>query len=166
MQEIRRRGDRHVLADVCGMRQCGDRGRLSQVGIGLLGVALAFGLSVSRWPMPSVISRAVISIRRSRSDWPPVDDFRQPDRALRIAQVWRDRRAALLYVIASGAPGFDVTRVSPRMAMASTRPALQHHGLLHHRGGDDDDVPVRHHGVDPWQGAGGFCAARHRTWRW
>ena len=30
------------------------------------------------------------------------------------------------------------------------------------RGGDDGDVPVRHHGLDPRQGAGRLCADRHR----
>ena len=40
------RGHRHLLAHFCRLWECGDRGRFPHVGIGLLGVSLAFGLTV------------------------------------------------------------------------------------------------------------------------
>ena len=43
---MHRRSDRHVVADICGLRQGGDCAGFPQVGIGLLGVSLAFGLTV------------------------------------------------------------------------------------------------------------------------
>ena len=35
-----------------------------QIGVGLLGVSFAFGLTVLTWPMPLDTSRGAISIRR------------------------------------------------------------------------------------------------------
>src|SRR5689334_21147559 len=50
---------------------------LPTVVIGLLGVALAFVLTFSRWLMSSVIFQAVTSIRRSRWACAPAGAFRQ-----------------------------------------------------------------------------------------
>ena len=83
-----------------------------QVGIGLVGVSLAFGLSVVTMAyaighvsgLPSQSGRHRRACRRRAFSG-------RPDRALRDrAGRRRRRRGGLLYVIASGAPGFDVTK--------------------------------------------------------
>ena len=71
--------------------------------------------------------------------------------------------AAVLYLIASGAPGFDLAKASPPTATASIRPGnTACSSVPRRRGRADDDVPVRHHGRDARQGAGRLRAARDR----
>ena len=136
-----------------------------QVGIGLVGVSLAFGLSVVTMAyaighISGCHLNPAVTVGLAAGGRFPAGQILPYVIAQVIGAIVA---AALLYVIASGAPGFDVSQglCLQRLWRAFAR-AIQHDGLLHHRGGDDHDVPVHHHGRHPRQGAGGLCAARHR----
>ena len=125
-QEICGRTDRHVLADICGMRQRGHRGRVSagrhrpaRRVAGLRAERRDHGLCDRAYlRLPSQSSRDGRPGRRrpfpGRTDRCPMS----------IAQVvGAIVAAALLYVIASGAPGSTSARALRRTAMARIRPA-------------------------------------------
>ena len=136
-----------------------------QVGIGLLGVSLAFGLTVvtmayaighisgchlnpavtvglaagGRFPAGQIVSYVVAQVVGARRRRALCDRQRrarlQPRRWLRRQRLWRAFARQL-------------------------RPCR----LPDCRGSVDHDVPVHHHGCDPRQGAGGLRTARHRPW--
>ena len=140
-----------------------------QVGIGLVGVSLAFGLSVVT--MAYAIGHVsgchlnpAVTVGLAAGGRFPAGQILPYVIAQVVGAIVA---AALLYVIASGAAGFDVAKGFASNGYDAHSPGpVQPGGLLHHRSGDDHDVPVHHHGRHPRQGAGGLCAARDRTWRW
>ena len=136
-----------------------------QVGIGLLGVSLAFGLTVvtmayaighvSGCHLNPAVTVGLAAGGRFR-----------PDRSLPyvVAQVvGAIVGAAVLYLIASGAPGFDLAKgfASNGYARAFAR-QVRPRRLPGDRSGHDHDVPVHHHGRDARQGARRLCAACDR----
>ena len=137
-----------------------------QLGIGFLGVALAFGLTLvtMAYAIGHVsgchINPAVTVGLMAGGRFPAGQVIPYVIAQLIGAIV----AAALLYLIASGAPGFDLAKgfATNGYGDAFTRPLQPAFGIRN-RSRDDDDVFVHHHGVDARQGAGGFRAARHRA---
>ncbi len=136
-----------------------------QVGIGLFGVSLAFGLTVvtMAYSIGHVsgchLNPAVTVGLAAGGRFPAGRSCPTSSRRWSAAIV----AAAVLYCIASGAPGFDRRQglCVERLCGAFARQIRPRRGAGH-GSRDDGGVPVRHHGLDARQGAGGICAARDR----
>ena len=140
--------------------------KFPQVGIGLVGVSLAFGLTVLTMAYgighisgchlnPAVTFGLMVGGRFKAADVP----------AYVIAQVLGGIVAALLlYYIASGAPGFDPDRRPGRERLRRAFPGRLLAGLgTSHRGGDDLHVPHDHPRRHRRACTGGLCPDRHRA---
>ena len=135
-----------------------------EVGIGLLGVSLAFGLTVLTMAYaighisgchlnPAVTIGLTAGGRFPASDVVPYI----------VAQVVGGViGAAVLYLIASGKPDFIIGGFASNGYGELSPGKYGFAGGAGLRGGDDRHVPVHHHGLDPWPGAGGLRANRHR----
>ena len=136
-----------------------------EVGIGLLGVSLAFGLTVLTMAYsighisgchlnPAVTVGLTAGGRFPASDVLPYI----------IAQVIGGLLgAAVLYIIASGGPGFDLAKGFASNGYGDLSPGK--YSLLAglcDRGRDDGDVPVHHPGLDPRPGTRGLRPDRDR----
>ena len=164
-KEIRRRGDRDVLADFRRLRQCGDRcgvpaGR-HRAGRRVPGVRAERrddGLCHRPYiRLSSQSSRHRGPCRRrpfSGRSGPALCDRAGGRRGCRRGAAVCDRERRCRF---RRQQGFCLKRLWRAFA-GSIRPAR----VLPHGSGDDDDVPVHHHGLHPWQGAGGLRAAGHR----
>ena len=137
-----------------------------QVGIGLLGVALAFGLSVVTMAyaighISGCHLNPAVTVGLAAGGRFPAGQVVPYVIAQVIGAV---AGAALLYVIASGAAGLrrrqGIRLEWLRRALARS---LRLVACFITEVIMTVDVPVRHHGIDPRQGAGGFRAARDRT---
>ena len=129
-----------------------------EVGIGLLGVSLAFGLTRAdhglchrpHLRLPSQPGRHRRALRRAgasraRISCPYI-----------VAQViGAIVAAAVLYAIASGAPGFDLAKGFAANGYGEHSPGKYTlFSGADRRGRADHDVPVHHHGRDARQGSG------------
>ena len=135
-----------------------------EVGIGLLGVSLAFGLTVLTMAYaighvsgchlnPAVTVGLTAGGRFPASDVVPYI----------VAQVVGGViGAAVLYVIASGKPDFVIGGLRLERLWRSLAGQVRLPGGAGHRGGDDRHVPVHHPRRHPWPGAGGLRPDRHR----
>ncbi|GAA0005203.1 hypothetical protein BRDID11002_52060 [Bradyrhizobium diazoefficiens] len=137
-----------------------------QVGIGLVGVSLAFGLSVVTMAyaighISGCHLNPAVTVGLAAGGRFPAGQILP----YVIAQVCGAIVAAeLLYIIASGAPGFDVTKGFASNGYDAHSPGqYSMMACFLTEGGDDHDVPVHHHGCHPWPRARGLRAARDRA---
>ena len=128
-----------------------------QVGVGLLGVSFAFGLTVltmayaighiSGCHLNPAVTVGLTAGRR----FPPNQVV--PYIVAQVAGALL--AAAVLYLIASGAPNFDAAKGFAANGYGEHSPGQ--YSLLsrsRNRGRADNDVPVHHHGRDAWEGTG------------
>lgn len=135
------------------------------VGIGLLGVALAFGLTVltMAYAIGHVsgchLNPAVTVGLTCGGRFPPSLVLPYV-----VAQViGAIIGAAVLYAIASGSPEFNFASGFAANGYADHSPGNYRAGRLSiDRSRADDDVSLRHYGSDAWESAGGICADCHR----
>ena len=123
-EEICRRGDRHVLADIRGCGSAVIAAGFPEVGIGLLGVSLAFGLTVVTMAyaighISGCHLNPAVTVGLAAGGRFPAGQILPYIVAQVVGAIVA---AALLYVIASGAPASTSPRASRRTAMASIRP--------------------------------------------
>lgn len=137
------------------------------IGIGLLGVSLAFGLTVLTMAYsighisgchlnPAVTVGLAVGGRFPGSEVLPY---------IAAQVVGAILGALVLYIIASGAPGFDASvsglasngygEHSPGGLLAVCRLLV--------RGRADHDVPLRYYGCDTWSSARGVCSHCNRV---
>ena len=138
---------------------------IPQVGIGMLGVALAFGLTlltmayaighVSGCHLNPAVTVGLTFGRR----FPPSLVFPYV-----VAQVvGAIVGATVLYAIASGSPDFNPCWwICGERIWRSLARQIRTRRLRADRSRADDDVSFRHHGRNSRQGADGICANRHR----
>ena len=129
------------------------------LGIGFVGVALAFGLTVltmafaighvSGCHLNPAVSVGLVGGRAFSR--------RRSARLYRRPGAGGIAGAGILYLIASGHAGFDVMPVSPATAMAIIRRRLFACSPPGLRSGDDLRLPVRDPGFDPWRAPEGFA---------
>ena len=122
-----------------------------QVGIGLLGVALAFGLTVLTMAyaighISGCHLNPAVTVGLAAGGRFPAGQIVPYVVAQVVGAV---AAAAVLYVIASGAPGFDLANRFCRqwLCRALAGPLRPLVGAVD-RGADDHDVPFHHHGID------------------
>ena len=161
-KKIRRRGDRYVLADFRRLRQRSYRGRVSasrhRIGGRVPGIWLErrddglchrpyLGMPSQPCSYRGPCCRRTLPDRADRAI-----HHRSSDRCHYgscAALCDRQRRC-----------GF---RRQQRVCIQRIRGAfagqIQPGHLLHNGSGDDSNVPLHHHGGNPWQGAGRFCAS-------
>ena len=134
------------------------------VGIGLLGVALAFGLTVltMAYAIGHVsgchLNPAVTVGLTCGGRFPP--GLVLPYVVAQV--VGAIIGAAVLYAIANGSPDFNL---ASGFAANGCRPLawqLRAGRLSIDRSRADDDVSLRHYGSDPWESTGGICTDCHR----
>jgi glycerol uptake facilitator-like aquaporin len=127
-----------------------------QVGVGWLGVSFAFGLTlltmayaighISGCHLNPAVTVGLTAGRRFPSNLivPYI-----------VAQVaGAILAAAILYLVASGAPGFDAAKGFAANGYGEHSPGIQPPLRPRNRDRDDYDVPVHHHGRDAWEGTG------------
>ena len=156
-EEICRRGDRHVLADIRWMRERGDRGRIPSIGnwicrrrSGLRTERRDDGLCDRPYFRMSSKSSGDGRTRRGRT----LPGRR--DCALCDCATDRRRRGVGASLCDRGwrrrvrcQQGLCIQRLRRAFARPVQPGRMLHHGSRH-----DDDVSLHHHGCDPWQRAG------------
>jgi aquaporin Z len=133
-----------------------------QVGIGLLGVALAFGLTVVTMAyaighISGCHLNPAITVGLTAGGRFPAGQVVPYVVAQLIGAIVA---ALLLYVIAKGHPGFDLAGGFATNGYAIIRLALRPDLGAAHGNRDDDAIPVRHHGSTHGKAPAGL-----RRWR-
>jgi hypothetical protein len=130
------------------------------VGIGLVGVSLAFGLTLLTMAyaighISGCHINPAVTIGLAAGGRFPVSEIGPYIVAQVVGAIVG---AALLYIIASGAPDFTVSDGFGAFAWSLRSTVMLHNGSSH-----DHDVLVYHHGLNARAGTGGLCAYRDRA---